>query len=97
MRFPATEPDDQPACLQRNIATFTSFSVREEPRVVTGQLVAACAPAHTASSIRRFLTEKNIAVLEQPPYSPDLTSCDFVFFPKLTGVIKGIRLEDVIA
>ena len=35
------------------------------------------AQAHNASGIREFLAKNNIAVLEQPPYSPDLTSCDF--------------------
>ena len=53
------------------------------------------APAHNALSIRQFLAEKNITVLEQPPYSPDLAPCDFFLFPKLKGVIKGTRFEDV--
>ena len=53
------------------------------------------APAHTAPSIREFLAQKNIAVLEQPPYSPDPAPCDFFLFPKLKGVIKGICFEDV--
>ncbi|XP_027233874.2 uncharacterized protein [Penaeus vannamei] len=53
------------------------------------------APAHSALSIRQFLAEKSIAVLEQPPYSPDLAPCDFFLFPKLKGVIKGTRFEDV--
>ena len=44
------------------------------------------APAHNALSIRQFLAENNIAVLEQPPYSPDLAPCDFFLFPKLKGV-----------
>ena len=26
-----------------------------------------------------------IKTLPQPPYSPDLSSCDFCLFPKLTG------------
>ena len=47
------------------------------------------APAHTALSIRKFLVEKNITVLEQPPYSPDLAPCDFFLFPKVKSIIKG--------
>ena len=46
-------------------------------------------------SIRQFLAEKNIAVLEQPPYSPDLALCDSFLFPKLKGIIKGTRFEGV--
>jgi len=30
------------------------------------------APAHSVLSIREFMAKNNIAILEQPPYSPDL-------------------------
>lgn len=53
------------------------------------------APAHSSLSIRQFLAKNNIAVLEQPPYSPDLAPCDFFLFLKLKGVIKGIHFEGV--
>ena len=53
------------------------------------------APAHNALSIRQFLAEKNITVLEQPPYSPDLAPCGFFLFPRLKGIIKGIHFESV--
>ena len=49
------------------------------------------APAHNTLGIWEFLAKNNIAVLEQPPYSPDLTPCDFYLFPKLKEVIKGTR------
>ena len=52
------------------------------------------APVHNALSIQQFLAENNIAVLEQPPYLPDLAPCDFFLFPKLKGVIKGTRFQD---
>ena len=52
------------------------------------------APAHNVLSMRQFLAENNIAVLEQPSYSPDLAPCDFFLFPKLKGVIKGTRFQD---
>ena len=35
------------------------------------------APSHNALSIREFLAKNNIAVMDQPPYSPDLAPCDF--------------------
>ena len=41
------------------------------------------APANTTLSIREFLAKKNIPVLPHPPYSPDLSPCDFYLFPKL--------------
>jgi len=34
-------------------------------------------PAHNALSVKKFLTKHKITVLEHPPYSPDLASCDF--------------------
>ena len=51
------------------------------------------APAHNALSIRQFLAEKNIAVLEQPPYSPDLALCDFFFSPSSKGSSRGPVLK----
>lgn len=30
-----------------------------------------------------------MTVLLQPPYSPDLTLCEFFLFPKLKSVLKG--------
>ena len=53
------------------------------------------APVHNALSIREFLAKNNIAVLEQPPYSPDLAPCDFFLFPKPKKVMKETRFPDV--
>jgi len=50
--------------------------------------------AHNALGIREFLAKNNIAVLGQPPYSPDLAPCDFLLFPKLKKVIKGTSFQD---
>ena len=51
------------------------------------------APAHTALSsvclTLKFLADKNITVLEQSPYSPDLAPCVFFLFPKVKNIIKG--------
>lgn len=47
------------------------------------------APCHTAISIMEFLTSKRITVVLHPPYSPDLSPCDFFLFPKLKHVLKG--------
>jgi transposase len=53
------------------------------------------APAHTALSVKQFLAEKQIAVLEYPPYSPDLAPCDFFLFPKVKSVLKGTRFASL--
>jgi histone-lysine N-methyltransferase SETMAR len=47
------------------------------------------APAHIALSVKQFLANKNITVMELPPYSPDLAPCDFYLFPKIKSVLKG--------
>ncbi|GFW52856.1 putative transposase [Trichonephila clavipes] len=39
--------------------------------------------------VSRFLASKNIPAAPQPPYSPDLSPCDFFFFPKLKNYLKG--------
>ena len=51
------------------------------------------APAHNALSIRQFLAEKNITVLEQPPYSPDLARVTFFFSPDSRGTSMGPVLK----
>jgi len=40
------------------------------------------APCHTAISVIEFSAKKGIPVVPQPPYSPDLSPCDFFLFPK---------------
>jgi len=56
------------------------------------------APAHNALSMKQFLANKNITVLEHPPCLPDLTSCDICLFPKIKSVLRGthfVSVEDV--
>ena len=52
------------------------------------------APDHTALSIGQFF-ERNIAILEYPPYSPDLAPCDFFLFPKIKSVLKRTHFSDI--
>jgi histone-lysine N-methyltransferase SETMAR len=53
------------------------------------------APAHNALSVKQFLAEKNITVLEHPAYSPDLAPCDFYLFPKIKSVLKGTHFLSI--
>ena len=43
------------------------------------------APVHNSILVTDYLTKMDIKTVYQPPYSPDLTPCDFWLFPKLTG------------
>ena len=52
------------------------------------------APAHSSNLVQQFLSKHSIALLRQPPYSPDITQCDFWLFPKIKTPLKGQRLND---
>jgi hypothetical protein len=47
------------------------------------------APCHTAISVIEFLAKKGIPVVPQPPYSSNLSPCDFFLFLKLKFYLKG--------
>jgi len=48
---------------------------------------------HCAVSMDEFLTKKGSPVVPQPPYSPDLSPCDFFVFPKLKFHLNDRILE----
>ena len=52
-------------------------------------------PAHNALSIYQFLAERNVTMLDHPPYSLDLAPCNFFLFSKLKEVIKGVHFPDM--
>ena len=41
------------------------------------------APVHISLLVRELLAKNNTIMLPQPPYSPDLTACDFFLFTRL--------------
>jgi transposase len=53
------------------------------------------APTHVSPKTAEFVTNNNMVMAPQPPYSPDLASCDFDLFPKLKMNLKGRRFERV--
>ena len=53
------------------------------------------APVHLAVAVQEFLARKQVCVLNHPPYSPDLSPCDYFLFPKLKLPLKGRLFEDV--
>jgi hypothetical protein len=50
-------------------------------------------PAHTSLKITEFVTKKDMAVVPNPAYSPDLAPCDFALLPKLKIKLKGQHFE----
>jgi histone-lysine N-methyltransferase SETMAR len=51
------------------------------------------APAHKSVLTVRKLRDLHYELLEHPPYSPDLASCDFCLFPKLKLFLAGQRFS----
>jgi transposase len=47
---------------------------------------------HTFVFTQQFLTKQKMAVIPQPPYSPDLATCEFLF-PKMKLKTKGRRCD----
>ena len=48
-------------------------------------------PGHNTILVTDYLSKMGIKTVPQPPYSPDLVSCDFWLFPKL----RGCRYETI--
>ena len=42
-----------------------------------------------------FFGRRNVSVLDQPPYNPNLATWNFFLFPRFKGIIKRIRFVDV--
>ena len=53
------------------------------------------APVHRAVVVQEFLARKQVCVPHHPPYSPDLSPCDYFLFHKLKLQLKGRLFEDV--
>ena len=39
--------------------------------------------------VKSFLASEEVKVLNHPPYSPDLSPCDFFLFPRLKKMLSG--------
>ena len=54
---------------------------------------------HKCEVVKSFLASEKVKVLNHPPYSPDLSPCDFFLFPRLKKMLLeiSIRLEVLLA
>ncbi len=58
-------------------------------------------PSHYSLAVQQYLTKKAMTTIPYPPYSSDLSPCDFFLFPQFKWTMKGkwfltteaIRLE----
>lgn len=53
------------------------------------------APAHRSRQCVSALSHHGFEILPHPPYSPDLSPCDFHLFPQIKRQLKGRRFNDV--
>ena len=53
------------------------------------------APSHNGAIVKKFLANRNVAVLHHPPYSPDLAPADHFLFRKLKFFLKGRHFQTV--
>ena len=53
------------------------------------QLLHDNASSRKCEVVKSFLASEKVKVLYHPPYSPDLSSCDFFLFPKLKKMLSG--------
>ena len=44
---------------------------------------------HKCEVLSLFLVSEKVKVLNHPPYSPDLSPCDFFLFPRLKKLLSG--------
>ena len=53
------------------------------------------APVHKSILVTDYLTKMGIKTVSQPPYSPNLASCDFWLFPKPKEKLRGCGYETI--
>ena len=51
------------------------------------------APAYKSATVQEYLKESGLNILDHPPYSPDLSPCDFWLFPRLREMLLGHCFE----
>ena len=47
------------------------------------------ASSYKCEVVKSFLASVKVKVLNHPPYSPDLSPCDFFLFPRLKKMLSG--------
>ena len=57
------------------------------------KLLHGNAPAHKSAMVQEYLKKSGLNVLDHPPYSLDLSPCEFWLFPRLKEMLAGHRFE----
>ena len=77
------------------LTQLVDFCKKQRPCTGVGgiKLLHDNAPAHKSTTVQEYLKESGLDVLDHPPYSPDLSPCDFWLFPRLKEMQVGHRFE----
>ena len=77
---------------------LVDFNQKRRPRtgVSSIKLLYDNAPAQKSATVQEYLKESGLDVLDHPPYSPDLSPCDFWLFPRLKEMLAGHRFESLV-
>lgn len=83
-------------------ATFLQKKLRPAIRKKRPELLKAGvvllhdnATPHKSEHVTSLVREYNWEIFRHPPYSPDLSPCDFDLFPKLKMPLRGQRFDDL--
>ena len=79
---------------------FTCYNKKRPSKGWSGvHLLHDNASSHKCEIVKSFLASEKVKVLNHPPYSPDLSPCDFFLFPRLKKCFLeiSIRLEVLLA
>ena len=52
------------------------------------------APSHRAATTQTAINQLGFEILDHPPYSPDLSPCDFFLFPVMKSFLRGIHFDN---
>ena len=77
------------------LTQLIDFYQKRRPRTgVRGiKLLHNNAPAHKSATVQEYVKESGLHILDHPPYSPNLSPCDFWLFPRLKEMLAGHRFE----
>ena len=76
----------------RSVICTDQFTCYNKKRPSKGWLVHLLhdnASSHKCEVVKSFLASEKVTVVNHPPYSPDLSPCDFFLFPRLKKMLSG--------
>ena len=75
------------------LTQLVDFYQKHRPRTGVCGIKLLHDNAHKSAKLQEYLKESGLNVLNHPPYSPDLSPCDFWLFPRLKEMLAGYRFE----